>query len=111
MVDSINRVQQNYGQQKKFPPEYGQKQKQLADSIKQPKNVTDLEQNARIKREQINLARQYGDYSLANVLQGELANIYTDINRNQDSIFLTERNKKMPADYMQQQILLENMII
>lgn len=111
MVDRINKIQQNQPQQKSFPPEYRQKQQQLANSIKQPNSVADLERNAQIKREQINLARQYGDFQLAGVLQSELANIYADINRNQSSIFAQTRQNSMPKDYMQRQMALRNSIV
>ena len=112
MVDKINKIQQTQGQKRSFSPEYQQKQKQLANSIVQPRNVSDLERNAQIKRQQINLARQYGDFELANTLQGELANIYSDINRNQSSIFTQDnRTQRMPKDYMQQQMALRNSIV
>lgn len=68
------------------------KQQELAKQIVAPHNVNDLKSNAKIKKQQIQLAQKNGDIDLANTLQKELNQIKADIKRNETSIF-DDKNK------------------
>ena len=82
------KAQKTDGQKKTLSKDYQTKQKILASQIKdQPNSVNDLKSNAKIKKEQITLAKQYGDTKLANTLQKELEKINNDIDKNETSIF------------------------
>ena len=77
---------------KKADAKYGAKQQELAMQIVAPHNVNDLKSNAKIKKQQIQLAQKNGDIDLANTLQKELNQIKADIKRNETSIF-DDKNK------------------
>lgn len=77
---------------KKADAKYGEKQQELAKQIVAPHNVNDLKSNAKIKKQQIQLAQKNGDIDLANTLQKELNQIKADIKRNETSIF-DDKNK------------------
>ncbi|MBR1943780.1 hypothetical protein IJ843_08610 [bacterium] len=84
MVEKINGSNQ---QQTGFSTNYQNQQDNLAAKIKEnPNGVDELKENAKIKKQQINLARQNGDNELVKTLQAELQEIENDINKN-SSIF------------------------
>ena len=63
--------------------EYDQKQKELSSHIKpQAENLDDLENAAKWKQKQIDLANEYGDTVGAEALQADLDRIKQDIERN-----------------------------
>lgn len=67
--------------------EYHNKQMALKAQIKpQAESLADLQNAARIKQQQIDLAREYGDTEMAKVLTEELNRIKSDISKN-TSIF------------------------
>ena len=84
MVEKINGSNQ---QQTGFSNNFQIQQDNLAAKIKEnPNGVDELKENAKIKKQQINLARQNGDNELVKTLQAELQEIENDINKN-SSIF------------------------
>jgi len=81
-------TQSTKGKKVKKSADYEKKQEALAARIQDPpQGVNGLRSNAKIKEQQIQLAKQNGDYALAQQLQVELDRINADIKRNESSVF------------------------
>lgn len=83
-MEKINSLNQ---QKTEFSKTYEDQQEKLSNQIlDKPETIEDLKKNARIKKQQINLARQNKDNDLVKALEKDLEDIERSINNN-SSIF------------------------